>query len=116
MSEEINHDTLERIQELCDIKDTLVETVLSVDNRISTVNIWPDHMVLGFYEDVVIDTDLIVKLSEYIRFTSFSIKARVHDKSFLGFVTDYSTVFLELTLNFDKQCAEKKTQEKESED
>ena len=106
--EPITCEDLNRIQELCDVKDNLVEALLSIDNRIDTVDIYPDYIILGFQEDVNIDTDLIVRLSETIHFTTFTISCQVLNKSIWG-VMDYSTVRLRLKLDL-KPCTDEESE------
>ena len=97
----IDKECLHKIQELCDTKDALAEAILTVDKDIDKIDIFPDHIILTFNEKKIIDTDLLVRLSEVIYYSTFTVSYEVVDNSFFGGVMEYSTVRLCLTLEFD---------------
>ena len=100
--DKIDLDCLKKIQEMYDTRDTLVELILSIEKHIDKVDIYPDRITLTFDEDTVIDTELLVKLSEVIHYDTFTVTYEVLDRSFLGGVMEYSTVRLQLTLEFNE--------------
>ena len=96
----IDKECLQKIQEMYDTRDQIAELILSIEKHIDKVDIYPDKITLTFDEDKVVDTDLLVRLSEVIHYDTFYVSYEVTDKSFLGGVMDYSTVRLRLTLEF----------------
>ena len=98
----IDKECLQKIQEMYDTRDNLVELILSIEKHIDKVDIYPDRITLTFDEDTVIDTELLVKLSEVIHYDTFTITYEVLDRNFLGGVMEYSTVRLRLTLEFNE--------------